>query len=164
MCLVAALVLLTACAHVPEPGEAPTDLPEREPFIDGGVSAFLENRCATLDCHGQVGRPLRIYSSTGLRMNDGLDGGRDLSGTTPEERLANYFAVVGLEPEAISRCYASGGTYLDFMLVKKPLGIDGRGVRHKGGSVLRLDDDGFTCLVGWMSGRPDSEKCRAAQL
>lgn len=33
----------------------------------GAVSEVIERRCATLDCHGQSSRPLRIYGNAGLR-------------------------------------------------------------------------------------------------
>ena len=35
-----------------------------------GVEPVLERACGTLDCHGQVGRPLRIYGQYGLRFVD----------------------------------------------------------------------------------------------
>ena len=36
-----------------------------------GVSRLLEKRCGTLDCHGQVGRSLRLYGQFGLRFVEG---------------------------------------------------------------------------------------------
>lgn len=36
-----------------------------DPFVL--VSEVLEKRCASLDCHGALARPLRIYGSSGLR-------------------------------------------------------------------------------------------------
>ena len=41
----------------------PTD--DGDPFVL--VSSVLEERCATLDCHGALARPLRIYGNAGLR-------------------------------------------------------------------------------------------------
>jgi len=37
-------------------------------FRSAGVSTVLEKRCGSLDCHGTIGRNLRIYSSGGLRL------------------------------------------------------------------------------------------------
>jgi hypothetical protein len=48
---------ITACAPIDKPGS---------PFPS--VSEVMERRCGTLDCHGQPSRPLRIYSSIGLRL------------------------------------------------------------------------------------------------
>ena len=60
-----------SCASSPDPGRATTIVaPDFVQFKTGGVNDLLANRCGTLDCHGQVGRPLRIYSRTGLRILD----------------------------------------------------------------------------------------------
>jgi hypothetical protein len=48
----------TACS--PFDPQDPTD-----PFVN--VSEVVERRCATLDCHGQPARPLRLYGNAGLR-------------------------------------------------------------------------------------------------
>ena len=143
---------------------SPLALPDKDQFITGGVDAFMQRRCGALDCHGQVGRPLRIYSPNGLRLNDGPNGARDTRGYQPNESSANYYAVVGREPEEISQCLVTQGAFVDFLLLKKPLGIDQGGVRHKGGSVLRSTDSGFDCLLGWASGQVDPAKCADAVM
>ena len=140
-------------------------LPDRDQFTKT-VSPFMEQRCGALDCHGQIGRPLRLYSTNGLRMQDSPTDKtkRDTRPTQPEELLANYFSVVGLEPEDISNGNQSMGDYNDFLLLKKPLGIEGGGVRHKGGPVLRSTDPGFDCLVTWIAGQVDAQKCADGML
>ena len=138
---------------------SPLALPDKDQFINQGVNVFMEKRCGALDCHGQIGRPLRIYSANGLRKNDGPNGARDTRETQPDEKLANYFSVVGLEPEQISVSRVSGGAYDDFLLLKKPLSIEGGGVRHKGGPVLRSTDSGFECMITWISGTVNKAKC-----
>lgn len=143
---------------------SPLALPDKDQFINQGVDTFMQRRCGALDCHGQVGRPLRIYSPNGLRLNDGPNGARDTRGIQPNESAANYYAVVGLEPEEISQCLVTGGAFIDFLLLKKPLGLDQGGVRHKGGSVLRSTDSGFDCLLGWASGQVDPAKCADAVM
>lgn len=144
---------------------SPVVLPNRDQFMEaGGVSEFMEQRCGALDCHGQIGRPLRLYSARGLRMKDGEGGARDISGTTNAERLANYFSVVGLEPEDITSSRLSEGAYTDFLLLKKPLGIDQGGVRHKGGSVLRSTDPGFDCIALWIADKYNKQKCVDGKL
>jgi len=143
---------------------SPLALPDKNQFITQGVDTFMQRRCGTLDCHGQVGRPLRIYSPNGLRLNDGPNGARDDRGIQANESAANYYAVVGLEPEQISLCLTTQGAFTDFLLLKKPLGIDQGGVRHKGGSVLRSTDSGFDCLLGWASGQVDKAKCDDAVM
>ncbi len=141
------------------------DLPDKRSFIDNKVSLFMEVRCGGLDCHGQDGRPLRIYSQTGLRLKAKEDGTRDNSETTADERTENYLSVVGLEPEAMSECFESkGAKYATFQLLKKPLGIENGGIRHKGGPVLRptQSDPGWQCLYGWVSDKVDAAQCELA--
>ncbi|MDB4939521.1 MAG: hypothetical protein JWP87_6493 [Labilithrix sp.] len=151
--------LCSACSSPDSTQLSPLDLPDKTQFMTQGVGLFMEKRCGALDCHGQIGRPLRIYSANGLRKNDGPNGTRDTRPTTADESLANYYSVVGLEPEEISIAHATKGEFIDFLLLKKPLGIDQGGVRHKGGSVLRSTDPGFDCLITWVSGNADKAKC-----
>lgn len=155
-----ALVLCNACVTSVDAGAtSPLALPDKEQFMTQGVGIFMEKRCGALDCHGQIGRPLRIYSANGLRLNDGPNGARDTRETQPDEKLANYYSVVGLEPEQISVSRVSQGAYDDFLLLKKPLSIEGGGVRHKGGPVLRSTDSGFECMITWISGAANKAKC-----
>lgn len=155
-----AVVFCNACITSVDSGAtSPLALPDKDQFITQGVGVFMEKRCGSLDCHGQIGRPLRIFSSNGLRKNDGPNGARDTSGTTAEEQSANYYSVVGLEPEQISVSRVSEGVYDDFLLLKKPLSLEGGGVRHKGGPVLRSTDSGFDCLISWISGAANKAKC-----
>jgi hypothetical protein len=159
------LVLFSNACSSPDSGAiSQLVLPDKDQFINQGVNTFMEKRCGSLDCHGQIGRPLRIYSSNGLRKNDGPKGVRDTRATQPDEILANYYSVVGLEPEEISYGRATEGAFVDFLLLKKPLGIDQGGVRHKGGSVLRSTDSGFECLITWVSGATDQAKCADAVI
>jgi len=58
---------------------------------------------------------------SGLRKADGEGGARDTRPTTNDERVANYFSVVGLEPEDITISRVTEGEYTDFLLLKKPL-------------------------------------------
>ena len=132
------------------------------------VSPFLERKCATLDCHGQVGRPLRLYSGRGLRLP--ADGGvfPGSSDTTGFERAANYRSVIGLEPELITRIWAGVAQPRDLLLLQKPLGLGDSTVSHKGGQVLAsMGDPGETCLATWLlaganNGSFDSASCTKA--
>ncbi len=154
------LVAATSACSSPDSGAiSPLVLPDKVQFTTANVGGFMEKRCGALDCHGQIGRPLRIFSASGLRKDDNPTGGRDTRATTEEEQLANYYSVVGLEPEEISIARVTQGAFTDFLLLKKPLGIDQAGVRHKGGSVLRSTDSGFDCLITWISGNADKAKC-----
>jgi hypothetical protein len=125
-----------------------------------GVSRLLEKRCATLDCHGQVSRPLRIYGQFGLRFVD--DGGNQpgLGGTTETEYEANYQSVIGLQPEGLSAVVDGLSPPESIMLLRKPLGLE----RHKGGAVFVTGDDAYQCITSWLGKQTDFAACgRATQ-
>ncbi len=151
-------ILLVSCV---KQTELEYEFPDEKGFVDNSVSLFMERRCGSMDCHGQVGRPLRIYSQRGLRLD--AKGGRN-GETTAEERKANYISVIGLEPEELTIARRSKGNYVDFMLFKKPLGEEGLGVKHKGGPVLAPSktDPGWECLRSWVFDTADKAECEKA--
>lgn len=161
----AVLGAMISCSIPTQSGDV-GEVPDQKSFIDNNVSLYMERRCGGLDCHGQVGRPLRLYSEWGLRLQANKDGSRNSSATTTEERVENYKSVVGLEPENLAQCFATkGASFATFQLLRKPIGIEGTGgVRHKGGSVLRPTptDPGWQCLYGWASGTVDPKQCEEA--
>ncbi len=157
--------LTLSCSIPTAPANAePGELPDSNSFINSGVSEFMEKRCGGMDCHGQQGRPLRLYSEWGLRLTTNKDGTRVTGPTTKEERTANYRSVVGLEPEALEACFRSKGEIRDHQLLLKPIGPESGGIRHKGGPVLRptSNDPGWGCLFGWVSGRVSATECANA--
>ncbi len=150
-----------------------------------GVSATLERNCASLDCHGNDARPLRIYSKYGLRKPLGLnpvytppkDGGADAAipddttdnkagqlppvpggeVTTQEEVLSNYLAVVSLEPRAMQAVVKGADPY-QLLLLKKPLLIES----HKGGPALHKNGDAEKCVASWLGGKTNTAACTLA--
>ncbi len=159
-----------ACASKPDSDRFTVILaPDQGQFQTQNVSLFLERRCGTLDCHGQPGRPLRIYGSHGLRLQN--DAGRTptTGDTSIEEQVANFRSVVGLEPEEMSRVVASGGgDPTRLLLLRKPLGCttppceSPHGERHRGGTVIGQGDPAYICLTSWLSGAADGNKCKDA--
>jgi hypothetical protein len=132
-----------------------------------GVSTFLERRCGTLDCHGQLGRPLRIYGARGLRLVDEAGNVPGGNGTTPAEEYANYQATIAVQPEMMLEveneieAFAAADASLPdkpwerLLLVRKPRQME----RHKGGAVIVAGDPGDTCLVSWIEGNVDRTAC-----
>lgn len=158
--------IASACAPIPSTERTTTIVtPSRAEFIgsaNGSVSTFLEVRCGSLDCHGSIGRPLRIYSADGLRLPE--DGGALSPGsgaTTPAEQNANFDSVVGVQPEQMSRVAAAQGAEPETLfIVSKPMGdVDPtslpqgqttQGVEHKGGRVISRGDLGYQCITSWL--------------
>jgi hypothetical protein len=128
-----------------------------------GVSLVLETHCGSLDCHGQVGRALRIYGGNGLRFVD--DGGMarpGMSGTTNTERKLNYQSVMGLQPELMFNVINNGAAPETLLLLRKPLGIE----RHKGSTVISGGDFSYKCITSWLtgSGQVDTQSCAQANM
>jgi hypothetical protein len=123
-----------------------------------GVSTVLERRCGTLDCHGQVGRPLRIYGQYGLRFVDDAGDVPGVQATTATEHEANYQSVIGLQPELMTEVVQGNAPPEDLLLLRKPLQLE----RHKGGAVLVEGDDGETCILSWLAGQTNFGACTAA--
>lgn len=123
------------------------------------VSAVMERRCGTLDCHGAPARPLRIYGQYTLRKpidepgDDYYTGG--LAPTSAEELLDNYRSMVGLEPEIMLSVVKEKGEPEELTLVRKPRLLE----KHKGGLVWNKGDDGDACLINWITGTGDTVPC-----
>ena len=109
------------------------------------VHPILEARCATLDCHGDPGRPFRMYAETGLRLRDDLRG----LAITQEELALNVRSIAAVDPD-------------DELLLSKPLA---GGLAHEGGD-LWLDplDPQPTCVASWLDHRLDADACAEAAV
>ncbi len=144
--------------------------PSREAFTgepaDGGadvlaVSAFIERRCGTLDCHGTTLRPMRIFGRFGLRDpgQNNVTGGAP---TTSAEIAANYTSVCNVDAEPMDKAVADFGQSAEKLLVlQKARGIEG----HKGGTIVTQGTPGDDCLLGWLRGDKLSlvaPRCQAA--
>jgi len=141
-----------SCAATPDPSSTVSLLePSYADFVGGGtngsgVHTFLENQCGTLDCHGQVGRPLRLYSVDGLRApNDaGLVSGAGAE--TSAELYANFLSVISLQPEEMNGVIEGLAPPTQLLLLQKPMGL----VSHKGGIRILSGDPMYTCLTTWL--------------
>jgi len=139
---------MSSCSSVPDSGRYTVVLQPDFNVYKTNVDNYLRRRCGTLDCHGQPGRALRLYGREGFRLYNedaGLISG--FQPTTPEETLANFQAIVTLEPEEMSRLMATQGDDPNILLfLRKPLKLE----RHKGGPAMALDDPGYRCVVAWL--------------
>jgi len=145
----ATLPLLIACA--------PSEQREQD-LPDGDVAAYarlvhpvLEPSCATLDCHGDLDRPLRLFAETGLRASDEL---RDLP-ITADELDANVRALLAVDPGP-----ATAGQSL---VLLEPLAVDAGGVQHVGGDIFASTTDAsYRCLHAFLAGQIASPEAETA--
>ena len=144
-CLIGAAV---SCASIPDDQRYTAVLaPDFQTFHDQ-IDPYIEKQCGTLDCHGQPGRGFRVYGFRGLRLyanEAGLVPG--LQVTTQEEITANFYALISVEPEEMSRVVARNGQDADQLLfMRKALNYE----RHKGGAVMGFGSDAYNCFESWL--------------
>jgi hypothetical protein len=125
------------------------------------VQPYVGESCGTLDCHGDPGRPLRIYSELGLRRGDGLrpspvDADRDPDPITEGELQDNVLAFGALQPAL------SPGD--ERLVLSKPLSGAAGGSHHVGGDLWDgPEHPGYRCLRRWLDGEDgDAESCQEA--
>ena len=132
----------------PEKGELKRKLSTRaDPgsFRVNGVTTVFERRCGSLDCHGGIGRNMRIYSARGLRLPNEAGLAPGAGETTIDESTANYHSILTLEPELTNEVIEGADPYT-LLVVKKPLELE----KHKGGPAIRKGDDAERCIVSWL--------------
>jgi hypothetical protein len=153
----ALLVLSTLCGceadlRTPNSGIGELQVPSREDFTL--VSDAMQLKCGSLDCHGQIGRNLRLFGHYGLRLAD-ADNPYEPFMSTPEEYEASYLSVTGLEPETMSKVIKKELTPIQLALVRKPREIE----KHKGHHLMTQGDALDRCLVGWLLAAFDPDSC-----
>ena len=170
--LVATTATTTSCAQTPDDQRLTEVIQPDYDSYKLYVDRYLNRRCGTLDCHGQPGRAYRIYGREGFRLYTVADGGlvSGVQPTTEQETLANFQAIVGLEPEEMSRTMALANDperqeqegLKRLIFIRKPLRLE----RHKGGPAMAEDDPGYRCVKAWFAVatvQPDGTPIPAAQ-
>ena len=153
----AAATAAAACADLS--GTVTNVCPSRDVF-EQNVSPFLERRCGTLDCHGGIARPMRVFGRLGLRHpdEDNVSGGAP---TTATELSANYDSVCGVDAEKMNESVQNlGNTAEKLLIVTKARGLE----NHKGGKVVNENDAGDVCILSWLKndGAKAAVACKAA--
>ena len=142
-----------ACSTGDPAARQKTRGPDRASF--SLVASVLGARCGSLDCHGSPYRNLRFYGYGGLRLDP--THRPDIPATTPAEIDATYDALVGLEPEAMTRFMVEGAkNSSSLIIVRKAHDDEG----HKGGRRLTPGDDADRCVLGWLAGAVDTPACQ----
>ena len=124
---------------------------------------YLNGRCGSLDCHGQIARNFRIWGCDGMRLSDasapgcGLIGGQGL--TTPDEYHATFRSLVGLEPAVMTFVVENHGAHPELLtFIRKARGTEA----HKGGQLITPGDSQDVCLTSWLAGQTDRVACLQA--
>lgn len=140
------LVFLVACTG--GPGEQVVLELDTAGYI-AEVDGYVAIGCATLDCHGNAGRPLRLYSETGLRASSD----RDLA-----------LSMAELEANVLSFAGVDESPPLQHLVVLKPLAESAGGLAHVGGDVWAdVNDPGYVCVLAWLEGRVGDEQDACAE-
>lgn len=118
------------------------------------VSAVLEQRCGTLDCHGDGSRPFKLYGRIGLRAPNPapeVDAAGYFAGgtepTTDAEVALNHRSLCGLEPEIMNEVTSGEREPDELTIVRKPRLQE----RHKGGKIWDEGKPGDRCLERWLA-------------
>jgi hypothetical protein len=157
--------------HAPPSSQFATPLDQT--CVDGtwqvnaaGPGLFLDARCGTLDCHGSTQRNMVLYGFEGLRLDTRSDpsepvplpGSQD---TTVDELVADYHAVVGLEPELLTAVVKDGGASPERLtLIRKARGTES----HKGNKLWDAGDDADVCITSWLASNVDKGACARALM
>lgn len=140
------VLLLSACKL--EPGAARSIESGDAELYAAHVQPYLELRCASLDCHGMAGRPLRLYSELGLRREPALR-------STPIGEHNDPGALTELELQDNQRAFAAisapDADAASHLALKKPLALSAGGIAHQGGVHWpSTRDPGYRCLHGYL--------------
>lgn len=123
------------------------------------VQPYLEAGCATLDCHGDPGHPLRLYAELGLRKDDALRAtsiaaNHEPTALTSEELRDNQLSLAGLT-------LANHGPGQHLALLK-PLALSEGGIAHEGPTLWSSrQEPGFVCLRAYLVDEPSDQPERA---
>jgi hypothetical protein len=161
--LFTAAVFIAGCSGV-EQEQIGIEAPSSSEQEFGPVGDYLDHRCGSLDCHGQVGRNLRIWGCEGMRLDPTAISScnRLIPGagpTTPAEHQATYRSLVGLEPNVMSAVVAGHGKDPELLtFMRKATGLES----HAGGQLVDVGDSQYVCLVSWLGGDTNSAACANA--
>lgn len=160
---VLAVLALLGCSQAPGDARIGVIAPSGSEQAFGPVGDFLNHRCGSLDCHGEVTRNLRVWGCEGMRLSETdvsicsrAKGGRR---TSPEEHQATYRSLVGLEPAVMSAVVEGRGREPELLtFVRKARGLEA----HKGGALVVPGDDQDVCMTSWLAGQTNLTACNGA--
>ncbi len=131
------MLLLVGCS----PEGAPIALPSADPVGFAAIEPVLGLRCGNPSCHGQDGRPLRVYTPQRFRL--------DPSRTFVEEPLTALETELNLASAAV---FLSPDSPAESPLLSKPLAVSAGGATHSGGAQFEdVFEPEYQALLRWAS-------------
>ena len=121
------------------------------------VAQVLQDRCASLDCHGSKYRNMRLTGFGGARID--VNDRPDAPETTSAEVDQDYQAVVALEPDIMRQVIAEGGRDPERLTFFRK---GQRKEAHKGGQRIIPGDQADVCVRSWLASNVDTAACKAA--
>jgi hypothetical protein len=123
------------------------------------VQPYVEVGCATLDCHGDPGRALRLYSELGLRK------GAELRPSALSDAV-DPLAITDAELDDNRRAFAGVALATDgpkeHLALLKPLASSAGGIHHVGPTLWpSTDAPGYQCLRAYLAGDADADPADA---
>jgi hypothetical protein len=157
--VMAGVMASAGCSSVPSDAHIGIDEPSGSEAQFGLVANYLDHRCGSLDCHGQIGRNLQIWGCEGMRLDPHDPPLCTVATTTPAEHQATYRSLVGLEPTVMSYVASHMGADPELLtFVRKARGTES----HKGGTLITPGDVQDQCITSWLAGSTNGMACRAA--
>lgn len=152
-----AALALVACADTSEPAQRIE--PGDAELYASYVQPYVEAGCATLDCHGDPGHPLRLYSELGLRQSSDLRPSALAEDTEP-------LAITEAELDDNRRSFAALELANDgpaqHLALLKPLAVSAGGIHHEGPSLWSSTAaPGYQCLRAYLAGDAEDEPADA---
>jgi hypothetical protein len=150
--LAVVLAVMSSACQTAEVVEADLD----EPYFRCRVQPVLDERCSMLECHGDVQRPLRVYTRNRLRLDaEPVQLNLPLSG---DELRLNFDGAASFAGDE--------RPVQESFLLRKPLDEAAGGYYHEGrelylrGDVFASEEDSdYQTLLQWVLGETEDPAC-----
>lgn len=127
-------------------------LPEGDvSLFTGDLQRYVGVRCGSLDCHGDMGRAMRVYAVDGLRITPDLRG------------LPISDGEIAVNVEVFESFAYETTEATKNQILLKALSTDAGGQAHEGNTIwLDTQDLGYRCLLGYFLREPEADACEQA--
>jgi hypothetical protein len=156
LALLATLVLVACDPPTVDPQQITTGDPD---FYASYVQPYLEAGCATLDCHGDPGHPLRLYAQLGLREKGTLR-----ASSIAEHNEPTAITEAELEDNRLSLAALALATEgsSEHIALLNPMAVATGGIAHEGPTLWSSRQaPGYLCLRAYLLDEPSEQPANA---